>query len=56
MLEKDLLADPAALAYEGLPTYEDYQWNGQHCKSGLAYYDETEDAAMCGSPEKIIIM
>lgn len=38
---------------EGKPTYEDYKWNGQHCKSGVAFYNPEEGSAECADPEKM---
>lgn len=57
-LEKDLLDkdyNPLPGSVEGKPTFEDYKWNGQHCKSGVAFYnpDESKESAECADPEKM---
>ena len=53
-LESELLNDdytPKEGSVEGKPTFDDYQWNGQHCKSGVAFYDPVEETAKCANPE-----
>jgi hypothetical protein len=34
------------------PTFEDYQYNGQYCKSGIAY-PENSNKARCSSTDHI---
>ena len=36
------------------PTFEDYRFNGQYCKSGMAFYNEKENAAQCAETIRIM--
>ena len=54
--EKDILNSTELLAQEGMPKFDDYFMNGQHCKSGLAFYDDESKAAMCADPANMTIM
>lgn len=55
VLEEDLMNNDfttkATNTLEGKPVFEDYQWNGQHCKSGVAFYNPEIFSAECANPE-----